>query len=292
VKTVTTIREARDWRRAGGGSVGLVPTMGFLHAGHLSLVERARRENDRVAASLFVNPKQFGPSEDLARYPRDRARDTQLLEEAGCELLFAPDGLEMYPAGFETVVDVGSVSAPLEGGRRPGHFRGVATVVLKLFNILQPDRAYFGQKDAQQLAVIKKMTRDLDVPVEIVACPTVREEDGLAMSSRNVYLDADDRRAAPVLYRALSAARDRWTAGERDAEALRQAMRSILAAEPRARADYVSVADPETCRELDRVEDAALFSIAAAVGKARLIDNVVVGPDARVTGRSADPASR
>jgi len=253
--------------------------MGFLHAGHLSLVERARRENDRVAASLFVNPKQFGPSEDLARYPRDLARDMRLLEEGGCDLLFAPDALEMYPAGFETAVDAGSVSAPLEGARRPGHFRGVATVVLKLFGILQPDRAYFGQKDAQQLAVMRKMTRDLDVPVEIVACPTVREADGLAMSSRNVYLDPDDRRAAPVLYRALSAARDRWTAGERDAEALRQAMRAVLEAEPRARADYVSVADPETCRELDRVEGPALLSLAAFVGKARLIDNIVVGPE-------------
>jgi len=279
VKTAATIAEAREWRRAAGGSVGLVPTMGFLHAGHLSLVERARRENDRVAASLFVNPKQFGPSEDLARYPRDLARDMRLLEEGGCDLLFAPDALEMYPAGFETAVDAGSVSAPLEGARRPGHFRGVATVVLKLVGILQPDRAYFGQKDAQQLAVMRKMTRDLDVPVEIVACPTVREADGLAMSSRNVYLDPDDRRAAPVLYRALSAARDRWTAGERDAEALRQAMRAVLEAEPRARAAYVSVADPETCRELDRVEGPALLSLAAFVGKARLIDNIVVGPE-------------
>ena len=276
MKTVHTIREAREWRR-GGGSVGLVPTMGYLHAGHLSLVERARRENDRVAASLFVNPTQFGPSEDLARYPRDVERDTRLLEAAGCDLLFAPSVEEMYPAGFETAVDVGSVSTPLEGARRPGHFRGVATVVLKLFGILQPDRSYFGQKDAQQLAVIKKMVRDLDVPVDVRACPTVRETDGLAMSSRNVYLDPDDRRAAPALHRALAAARDRWAAGERDAEALRRALRSVLEAEPRIRVDYVSVADPVTCRELDRVEGAALLSVAAAVGKARLIDNVVVG---------------
>jgi pantoate--beta-alanine ligase len=277
VTSVSTIPEAREWRRGAGGSVGLVPTMGYLHAGHLSLVERARRENDRVAASLFVNPAQFGPSEDLARYPRDLERDTRLLEAAGCDLLFAPDAGEMYPPGFETVVDVGSVSAPLEGGRRPGHFRGVATVVLKLFGILQPDRAYFGQKDAQQLAVIKKMVRDLDVPVDVRACPTVREDDGLAMSSRNLYLDPEDRGAAPALHRALAAARDRWTAGERDAEALRQAMRTVLAAEPRIRVDYVSVADPETCRELDRVAGPALLSLAAAVGKARLIDNVVVG---------------
>ena len=277
MKTVSTIQEARAWRRGAGGSVGLVPTMGYLHAGHLSLVERARRENDRVAASLFVNPTQFGPSEDLARYPRDIERDTRLLEAAGCDLLFAPAAFEMYPAGFETIVDVGAVAAPLEGARRPGHFRGVATVVMKLFGILQPDRAYFGQKDAQQLAVMKKMVRDLDVLVDVRACPTVRETDGLAMSSRNVYLDPEDRRAAPALHRALAAARDRWAAGERDAEALRQAMRSVLEAEPRVHVDYVSVADPETCRELQRVEGPALLSLAAAVGKARLIDNVVVG---------------
>jgi pantoate--beta-alanine ligase len=279
VKTVTTVPEARGWRQAAAGRVGLVPTMGYLHAGHLSLVERARLENDRVAASLFVNPTQFGPNEDLARYPRDVARDTQMLEAAGCDLLFVPPVEEMYPSGFETAIDVGTVAAPLEGGRRPGHFRGVATVVLKLFGILQPDRAYFGQKDAQQLAVVKKMVRDLDVPVEIVGCPTVREADGLAMSSRNVYLDAEERRAAPVLHRALSAARSRWAAGERDAEALRRTMRAVLAAEPRVQVDYVSVADPLTCREMDVVEGPALLSLAARLGKTRLIDNLVVGDD-------------
>ena len=259
------------------GSVGLVPTMGAFHEGHLRLMRSARAECDVVVVSLFVNPTQFGPSEDLARYPRDIERDTRLLEAAGCDLLFAPAAFEMYPAGFETIVDVGAVAAPLEGARRPGHFRGVATVVMKLFGILQPDRAYFGQKDAQQVAVLKKMVRDLDVLVDVRACPTVRETDGLAMSSRNVYLDPEDRRAAPALHRALAAARDRWTAGERDAEALRRAMRSVLEAEPRIRVDYVSVADPETCRELQRVEGPALLSLAAAVGKARLIDNVVVG---------------
>jgi pantoate--beta-alanine ligase len=277
VKTVSTVPEARAWRKAAQGRVGLVPTMGYLHAGHLSLVERARRENDRVAASLFVNPTQFGPTEDLARYPRDVARDTQMLEAAGCDLLFSPPVEEMYPPGFETAIEVGAVAAALEGARRPGHFRGVATVVMKLFGILQPDRAYFGQKDAQQLAVIKKMVRDLDVPVEIVGCPTVREADGLAMSSRNVYLDPEDRRAAPALHRALAAARDRWTTGERDAEALRQTMLSVLAAEPRITGDYVSVADPVTCRELDTVEGPALFSLAARLGRTRLIDNMVVG---------------
>lgn len=283
MKTVTTIREVRDWRRDGGGTVGLVPTMGYLHAGHLSLVDAARGENDRVAASLFVNPTQFGPSEDLARYPRDLERDTRVLEDAGCALLFAPTVEEIYPAGFQTTVDVGAVAAPLEGARRPGHFRGVATVVLKLFNIFQPDRAYFGAKDAQQLAVIRKMVRDLDLTVAIRACPTVRETDGLAMSSRNVYLSPDERRAAPVLHRALQAGRDRWAAGERDADALRQTIRSVLAEEPRVRVDYVSVADPETCRELEALAGPALLSLAAFLGNTRLIDNVVVGvePDPR-----------
>lgn len=277
MRTVTSIDGARHWRASGRGTVGLVPTMGYLHAGHISLVDRARRENDRVAVSLFVNPTQFGPAEDLGRYPRDLPRDTRLLEAAGCDLLFAPEAAAVYPPGFETVVDTGSVAAPLEGARRPGHFRGVATVVLKLFNILQPDRAYFGRKDAQQLAVIRKMARDLDVPVDVRACATVREPDGLAMSSRNVYLTPDERRVAPALYRALSAGRERWAAGERDAAALRQVIRSVLDTEPAIHVDYVSVADPTSCRELDRVEGAALLSLAATLGKARLIDNVVVG---------------
>jgi len=277
VKTASTVSEVRQWRRGAGGSAALVPTMGYLHAGHVSLVERARRENDRVAVSLFVNPKQFGPSEDLARYPRDVERDTRLLEAAGCDLLFAPTVEEIYPEGFQTTVDVGTVAAPLEGKRRPGHFRGVATVVLKLLAIFQPDRVYFGAKDAQQLAVIRKMVRDLGLPVDVRACPTVREADGLAMSSRNVYLTPEERRAAPVLYRALEAGRDRWAAGERDAETLRQTIRSVLAEEPRVRVDYVSVADPETCQELETVAGPALLSLAAFLGKARLIDNVVIG---------------
>ena len=277
MKTVNSVRDVRGWRRASAGRLGLVPTMGYLHAGHLSLVEAARRDNDRVAASLFVNPTQFGPTEDLSRYPRDLARDTRLLEEAGCDLLFAPPPEEIYPPGFETAIDVGSVAATLEGARRPGHFRGVATVVMKLFGIFQPDRAYFGQKDAQQLAVTRRMVRDLDLPVEIRACPTVREADGLAMSSRNVYLTPEERRAAPALHRALEAARERWAAGERDAEALRKTMQSVLAGETRLRVDYVSVADPETCRELDAVDGPALLSLAAFLGRTRLIDNVVVG---------------
>src|SRR5689334_14337109 len=263
---LTTIAEVRAWR-ARQGSTGFVPTMGFLHAGHVSLVERARRENDAVVASIFVNPTQFGPKEDLAAYPRDFERDKALLEKAGCDAVFAPEVAEMYPKGAATLVDVGDVSAPLEGERRPGHFRGVATVVLKLFNIVQPTRAYFGQKDAQQLGVIRRVVRDLDVPVEVVGCPTVRESDGLAMSSRNSYLDPAQRQAAPVLHRALQAATRAWEAGERDAEALRRAMRAVLDAEPLARTDYVSVADPLSFAELARVDGAALLSMAVFVGR-------------------------
>jgi pantoate--beta-alanine ligase len=277
LRIARTVAEVRAWHSAGAGSLGLVPTMGYLHAGHVSLVERARRDNDRVAASLFVNPTQFGPSEDLARYPRDFERDCSLLERAGCDLLFAPEPAEMYPSGFETTVDVGAVAAALEGERRPRHFRGVATVVLKLFGIVRPDRAYFGQKDAQQLAVIRRMVKDFDTPVAVVACPTVRESDGLAMSSRNSYLAPEQRHAAPILFRALSAADEEWRSGERDAGRLRATMRRVLDSEPLVRTDYVSVANPETFRELERVEDRALLSMAVFIGKARLIDNIVVG---------------
>lgn len=275
MKTVTRISELRAWRRA-AGQVGLVPTMGYLHAGHVSLVERARRECGSVAATIFVNPTQFGPAEDFSRYPRDLERDARLLEQAGCDLLFVPPVEEVYPPGCATRVDVGPVAAPLEGERRPGHFAGVATVVLKLLNIVQPDRAYFGQKDAQQLAVIRRLARDLDLPVEIVACPTVREADGLAMSSRNSYLGPEERRAATVLFRALTAAREAYQAGEHDAQALRQAMLAVLDAEPLARTDYASVADPETFAELVRVTDGALLSMAVRIGRARLIDNLLL----------------
>ncbi len=274
MKTLTAIPAVREWRRQSGAGVALVPTMGYLHPGHLSLLDRARRENDRVAASLFVNPAQFGPQEDLARYPRDLPRDQRLLEEAGCDVLFAPSVEEMYPPGFETTVDVGSLAAPLEGARRPGHFRAVATVVLKLFDIFRPDRAYFGEKDAQQLAVIRRMVRDLDVPVEVCGCPTVREPDGLALSSRNSYLTAEERRAAPVLFRALCAARDRWVAGERGAEGLRRVMTGVLAREPLARVDYVSVADPDTLQERDDARSPLLVSMAVFFGPTRLIDNI------------------
>jgi pantoate--beta-alanine ligase len=274
VRIVRTIAEARAWRRSGEGEVGLVPTMGALHRGHLSLVERARRDCARVAASVFVNPSQFGPGEDFAAYPRDLERDAALLEAAGCDLLFAPEPASMYAPGHDTRVEPGAVTAPLEGERRPGHFRGVATVVLKLLNVVQPERAYFGRKDAQQLAVVRRVVRDLDLPVEIVGCPTVREADGLALSSRNRYLDPAQRAAAPVLHRALCRARDAHRAGERDADALRALMRAALAGEPLARVDYVSVADPDTFAELERVSGPALALVAVFVGRARLIDNL------------------
>jgi pantoate--beta-alanine ligase len=276
MQLATAIVEVRSFRRAAAGTWGLVPTMGYLHAGHISLVQRARAENDHVAVSIFVNPTQFGPQEDLSRYPRDLKRDLELLEAEGVDLVFAPEAPEMYPAGFQTYVEVTEVTRPLEGASRPGHFRGVATVVLKLFNIVQPDRAYFGQKDAQQAAVVRRMARDLDLPLEIVICPIAREVDGLALSSRNVYLNPQERVAATALSRALRAAGERYAAGERSGDALRAAMSAVLAAEPLARPEYVSAADPETLAELERVENGVLLSMAVRIGTTRLIDNVLL----------------
>ncbi len=277
MEVVSTIASLREARRALRGSLGFVPTMGYLHEGHISLVRRAGAENDHVAASIYVNPLQFGPREDLASYPRDLPRDLAMLKESGVDLVFTPTDAEMYPKGFDTIVEVGGVTEPLEGALRPGHFKGVATVVTKLFNLVQPDQAYFGQKDAQQCAVIRKMAGDLNMPLEVVICSTVREPDGLAMSSRNTYLSEAERQAAPVIYRALSAAKRRYEAGERDAEALRRLVRDLIATEPLfTSADYVSVADAETLQELDRVEGPALLSLAARLGRTRLIDNIVL----------------
>jgi pantoate--beta-alanine ligase len=273
VKTVSEVRRIRTGRT---GSWGLVPTMGFLHAGHISLVERAGIENDSVGVSIFVNPTQFGPTEDLAAYPRDLDRDLGLLEQAGADLVWVPDVSEVYPPTYQTYVVVERVTEPLEGAARPTHFRGVTTVVAKLFNVFQPDRAYFGQKDAQQAVVIRKMARDLNFPIEMVVCPTVREPDGLAMSSRNTYLTPEQRAAAPVLYRALSAARADWEHGERDGERLRIAMRGVLDAEPLARTEYVSAADPLTLEELGEARRGVLLSMAVRIGKARLIDNFLL----------------
>lgn len=274
--TVHSPAELRAWRAEHPATLGLVPTMGFLHEGHLSLLRRAKAENALAAASIFANPAQFNNPADLAAYPRDIPRDQALLAGAGCDLIFVPEPADMYPPGFDTWVIPGAIAAPLEGEHRPGHFRGVATVVLKLFNLFQAERAYFGQKDAQQLAVIRAMVRDLDLPVAVVGCPTLREADGLAMSSRNSRLDARERAAAPVLYRALSAARDAWRLGEEDAEALRARMRAVLAAEPLADVEYVSVAHPDSLRELERAIAGAVLSMAVNIGRVRLIDNLVL----------------
>ncbi|NOZ30156.1 MAG: pantoate--beta-alanine ligase [Chloroflexi bacterium] len=279
MEVVERVSEVRRIRRERAGSWGLVPTMGYLHEGHLSLVRRAREENDHVGVSIFVNPTQFGPGEDLDAYPRDLERDLELLRALDVDLVWVPTVEEMYPPGFQTYVIVEEVSKPLEGAARPGHFRGVATVVAKLFNVFQPDRAYFGQKDAQQVVVIRRMVEDLNFPVEIVVCPIVRDPDGLALSSRNVYLTPEQRAAAPVLYRALCAARDAWMAGERDGERLRQIMRAVLDSEPLAQVEYVSAADPETLAELGDAGQGVLLSLAVRIGRARLIDNILLRPE-------------
>ncbi|WP_309606258.1 pantoate--beta-alanine ligase [Phenylobacterium sp.] len=276
MQVLHTIAEMRAARQ-NMGRLGLVPTMGYLHAGHLSLVARARAECPAVAASIFVNPTQFGPNEDLSRYPRDLPRDLELLEAAGVDLVFAPEPSEMYPPGFDTQVRVGGITEVLEGAARPGHFSGVATVVVKLLNIIQPTLAYFGQKDAQQCVVIRKLARDLDLPVDVVIAPTVREADGLALSSRNRYLTPPQRAVAPAIFQGLSAAQRLFDAGERDGEILRQAIRAVIAAQPDLKVDYVSVADPETLRALPTVQQQALASVAARLGATRLIDNLILG---------------
>ena len=276
MKTVTNLAELRTTRLALPGPVGLVPTMGFLHAGHISLVQRARAECASVVASIFVNPTQFGPSEDLEKYPRDLPRDLALLEAAGADLVWAPTPEIMYPPGYQTWVTVDALTRPLEGKIRAGHFRGVTTIVAKLFNAVAPDRAYFGQKDAQQAAVIRRMVLDLDFPIEIVVCPIVREPDGLAMSSRNVYLNPQERQAATVLFRALNAAKSAYDSGEHNAEALRALVGETIATEPLARLQYVSCADYDSLAELKRVTGKTLLSMAVYLGKTRLIDNFVL----------------
>jgi len=273
----STLDELRAARLLLDGRVGLVPTMGYLHEGHLSLARRAREECDSVVATIFVNPTQFGPTEDLSKYPRNLKGDLSLLESAGVDLVWTPDNETIYPPGFSTWVEVEGLTKPLEGASRPGHFRGVTTVVAKLFNAVQPQAAYFGQKDAQQAAVIRKMARDLNFPIEIVVCPTVREADGLAMSSRNSYLSPEERQAATVLSRALTAAKSAHEHGERNADTLRRIMSETLAAEPSAQMQYVSVADYDTLEELQTVMGKTLLSMAVFMGKTRLIDNFVIG---------------
>jgi pantoate--beta-alanine ligase len=278
MKTVTALSDLRLTRRELPTPVGFVPTMGYLHEGHLSLVRAARADCASVVVSIFVNPTQFGPNEDLATYPRDLPRDLRLLEQEGVDLVWTPTAEEMYPADYQTWVTVEEVARPLEGSMRPGHFRGVATVVAKLFNAVQPDKAYFGQKDAQQAVVIRQMVRDLNFNLEVMVCPIVREPDGLAMSSRNTYLTPEERRAATVLYRALCAARQAFETGERDAGRLRQIMTEIIQAEPLARLQYASCADPFTLVEIQGpITHRALLSMAVYVGKTRLIDNMILG---------------
>ena len=256
---------------------GLVPTMGWLHAGHRALMARARAESATTVVTIFVNPRQFSEPTDLARYPRNEARDVEICTAEGVDLVFAPPVDEVYPPGFDTVVSVGAIAQPLEGAARPGHFDGVATVVAILFNLVRAERAYFGQKVAQQVAVIRRMAIDLAIPTEIVSCPTIREPDGLAMSSRNVHLSPEERAAAPVLRQALLATRQVWENGERSADALRARMRAGLSEEPLANVEYVSCADAATLAELDRVDGPALLSLAVRFGSTRLIDNEPLG---------------
>jgi len=276
VKVVSTIADMQRARQRLAAPVGLVPTMGYLHEGHLSLVRKARAENPSLVVSIFVNPTQFGPREDFKAYPRDTGRDLALLEKEKTDIVFIPPAEEMYPPGFDSWVEVQGVTERLEGACRPGHFRGVTTVCAKLFNIIQPDIAYFGQKDAQQAIVIKKMVADLNMNLKIVTLPTVREPDGLAMSSRNTYLSPEERRAALVLYQALELARKLWAAGETDAARIRQEMLALIKKEPLAKIDYVSIADAETLEELDRIKPPALASLAVKIGTTRFIDNIVL----------------
>lgn len=278
MKVLTSPGSMRHWRNAISGSVGFVPTMGYLHEGHLELVRRSVRENLCTVASIFVNPAQFGPNEDYERYPRDEVRDLQLLREAGVSAVYLPSAGEVYPDGYQTYVEVEQVTQRLEGASRPGHFRGVATVVLKLLNTVQPQRAYFGRKDAQQLRVVQRMVRDLDLNCEIVPCDIVREADGLAMSSRNVYLTPEQRAAAPVIRRALLRARDAYLAGERDPNALRTLVQRELAAEPIGHVEYISLADDVTLEELESaICGPALLSTVVRFGPTRLLDNLELG---------------
>jgi len=276
MRSVKTLDELHSARISLNGTVGLVPTMGFLHEGHLSLIHRAREECDQVVISIFVNPTQFGKNEDLSKYPRDIDRDLKLIEPLA-DLVWMPTAEIMYPKGYQTWVEVEAITSPLEGSMRPGHFKGVTTVVAKLFNGVQPHKAYFGQKDAQQAAVIRQMVRDLNFPLEVVVCPIVREADGLAMSSRNVYLDPEQRKAATVLFRSLNAAKDLFENDERNAERIRGMMKEVLATEPLADVQYVSCADYNTLEELDMIKGKALLSMAVFIGKTRLIDNFVLG---------------
>lgn len=275
VKTISEVRaQVKDWKKA-GLSVGLVPTMGYLHEGHKSLIERACQENDKVVVSIFVNPTQFGPNEDFAAYPRDLERDAALCESVGAALVFHPEPEEMYGEGFHTYVNMEVLSETLCGKTRPIHFRGVCTVVSKLFHIVTPDRAYFGQKDAQQLAIIKRMVRDLNFDIEIVGCPIVREPDGLAKSSRNTYLSPEERKAALILSQAIHLGQELTQNGETDAEKIVQEMKNLIETEPLAKIDYVQAVDAVSMQSVSKMEGAVLVAMAVYIGKTRLIDNFI-----------------
>jgi pantoate--beta-alanine ligase len=276
MQVARSIAEMKKLRRECAGSVGLVPTMGFLHEGHLDLARQAKSENAVAVASIFVNPTQFGPSEDFKSYPRDLDRDLALLEKVSTDIVFIPPDKEMYPADYNTWVEVRGITAKLEGKSRPTHFQGVTTVCNKLFNIIEPDRAYFGQKDAQQAIVIQKMVCDLNMNLDIIVCPTVRESDGLAMSSRNTYLNKEERASAVVLYKSLCLAKDMYEKGERDAAVIRQAMDALISGEPAAKIDYISIADTATLDEVDVIGGRVLVSLAVKLGRPRLIDNIIL----------------
>jgi len=276
MKVIKTIDEMKRVRKELAEPAGFVPTMGYLHKGHLSLVKRARNENESVIASIFVNPTQFGQGEDLESYPRDLQRDLSLLEKEKTDIVFIPEQETMYPIGYNTWVQVDEITQRLEGASRPTHFRGVTTIVAKLFNIVEPAKAYFGQKDAQQAIVIRKMVDDLNMNLEVVVAPTVRESDGLAMSSRNKYLGAEERKAATILSRSLNLAEQLYSQGERDTSLIRNKMIELIKSEPLAQMDYISIANPDTLEELDKIETGALVSLAVKIGKPRLIDNIIL----------------
>jgi pantoate--beta-alanine ligase len=276
MRIARTIAEMKALRMKSLGLVGFVPTMGYLHDGHLALVKQARDDNSVVIASIFVNPTQFGPTEDFKTYPRNTERDLAMLRKERTDIVFMPSAEEMYPEGFSSWVEVEKITDRLEGSCRPGHFKGVTTIVAKLFNIVEPTKAYFGQKDAQQALVIKKMVADLNMNLEVIVAPTVRESDGLAMSSRNVNLNPQERQAATVLFKALTLARNLWGKGERNAETIRQEMTSLISKEPLAKIEYVSIADAETLEELTEIDKPALASLAVRIGKTRLIDNMLL----------------
>ena len=280
MKIVEDLNEARAFlrdRREMGETVGFVPTLGALHEGHLTLIQKARESCDRVAVSIFVNPAQFGPKEDFSQYPRDVAGDTEKCREAGADLLFFPGTEALYPEGYRTYVTVEDLSDRLCGASRPGHFRGVATVVLKLLQIVQPDRLFLGEKDYQQYVILRRMVRDLDLETEVVVCPTVREPDGLAMSSRNAYLDPEERKGAAALYRALTEAQDVFVRGERNGEILQGILAGVLAAEPRIRPDYIRIVHPETLEDVKEAETGSVMALAVWIGATRLIDNMTLG---------------